>query len=336
MAHSRREFLTKAAATVGAASITLPASASQTSTLSADEILAPFNAWPGEASVKIYSPAVNGRPQLLAATANSAKTLVVGSVIKTFILCEALRQADSPNVVQTLSERELALDASVWNVPVSVFNPPHLSGKISERSALEAMIMHSDNTATDMCLKQIGTDKVRAFIASAGLKNTLIPDSTRVYIGYLLNAPNYKTFSWADLMKAHDNDVQLVNSPLNDKESLAASADDLISYYSRALQGEFFQHKQTLTEFRRILSIAEDIAAIPLPLGVSSFVKGGNVDIPGFHAASTAGAMAFNNRWVYFCFTCNWKNPGIHDPATLKLLASTVAQALDKVKAALS
>jgi beta-lactamase class A len=198
------------------------------------------------------------------------------------------------------------------------------------------MIMHSDNTATDMCLKQVGTDKVRAFIASAGLKHTLIPDSTRVYIGYLLNAPNYKTFSWADLMKAYDNDVQLVNSPLNDKEALAASADDFISYYPRALQGEFFQHKETLTEFRRILSIGEDISAIPMPLGVSGFAKGGNVDVPGFHAASTAGAMAFGNRWVYFCFTCNWKSPGIHDPATAPVLAATIAQTLNKIKVALS
>ena len=34
-------------------------------------------------------------------------------------------------------------------------------------------------------------DKVRAFIASAGLTNTLIPESTRSFIGYLLGAPDY-------------------------------------------------------------------------------------------------------------------------------------------------
>jgi beta-lactamase class A len=32
---------------------------------------------------------------------------------------------------------------------------------------------------------------VRGFIASAGLTNTLIPDSTRVFFGYLLGAPDY-------------------------------------------------------------------------------------------------------------------------------------------------
>jgi len=335
MAHSRREFLAKAAVTIGAASITLSAPAAERPTLSADEILAPFKSLPGEASVKIYAPAVDGKPEFLAATANSAKTLVVGSSIKSFILCEALRQADSPSVVKTISERELALDASVWNLSSPTFNPPNLSGKASERTALEAMIMHSDNTGTDMCLKQVGTNNVRAFIASAGLKNTFVPDSTRVYVGYLLNAPNYKTFSWEDLQKAYVSDQQMTNPPLNTVETLSASADDFISYYPRALQGEFFRHKETLAEFRRILSLGEDVAAI-MPLGVSGFAKGGNVDTPGYHGGSVAGGMAFDNRWVYFCFIYNWKAPAVHDPETNALVGSRIVRALAKVKSALS
>ena len=102
----------------------------------------------------------------------------MGSTFKAFVLGEELRQADSPDVVQTITERQLALDESVWSPDSDTFNPPHLSGKVTERTAIEAMILHSDNTGTDMCLEQVGTDKVRAFIASAGLTNTLIPEST--------------------------------------------------------------------------------------------------------------------------------------------------------------
>src|SRR5688500_20389594 len=40
---------------------------------------------------------------------------------------------------------------------------------------MEAMILRSDNTATDMMFKVAGADNVRAFIASAGLANTLVP-----------------------------------------------------------------------------------------------------------------------------------------------------------------
>ena len=96
----------------------------------------------------------------------------------------------------TITERQLALDASVWSPDSATFNPPNLSGTVSERTALEAMILHSDNTGTDMILKLVGPDNVRALIASAGLTNTLIPDSTRSFVGYLLGAPDYLTFTW--------------------------------------------------------------------------------------------------------------------------------------------
>lgn len=92
--------------------------------------------------------------------------MFVGSAIKTFVLCESLRQVDSPQVVQTLSERQLPLNESVWNLDSVTFNPPNLSGLVSQRTTLEAMIMHSDNTATDMSLKHATPAAVRAFIAS--------------------------------------------------------------------------------------------------------------------------------------------------------------------------
>jgi beta-lactamase class A len=63
---------------------------------------------------------------------------------------------------------------------------------------------------------------------------------------------------------------------LNEVETFASSADDFVSYYSRTLQGEFFQHAATLNEFRRILSLCDFIYLIPLPLGVSAYAKSGN------------------------------------------------------------
>jgi beta-lactamase class A len=96
------------------------------------------------------------------------------------------------------------------------------------------MILHSDNTGTDMRLKHAGPDKVRAFIASIGLKNT---DATRTLFGYMLGAKDYKNFSWEDVQAAANSPI--VNSPMNDVESMVCTGDDFHSYYSRALQGEF-------------------------------------------------------------------------------------------------
>jgi beta-lactamase class A len=338
MLHSRRGFMVGAAAAIGTMPLGRPAVAAEKVTgqepgTSPEEILALFKSLPGDVAVKIYAPAVNGKPEFRV-DSNSAKTMFVGSAIKTFILCETLRQADSPNVVQTLSAQQLPLDASVWSVDSATFNPPNLIGKVSHRTALEAMIMHSDNTGTDMSIKQAGPEKVREFVASAGLKSVMIPDSTRVFFGYLLNAKNYKTFSWDDLAAAANTPI--VNSPLNTVESLAGSADDFVSYYSRALQGEFFQHKETLNEFMRILAMGDAIWRLPLPLGMSAFVKGGSIDVERFHTLCVPGGMLFDDRWVYFCLTINWYAPATNDPNTVSAFIAAGSRALALVKDRLS
>jgi beta-lactamase class A len=332
MANSRREFLTGAAATIGMTPLQ-SAAAQKKQTVSPEAILSLFKSLPGDVGVKIFAPAANGKPEFLVES-NAAKMMFVGSAVKTFILCEALRQADSPNVVQTLKAKQLSLDASVWSLDSAMFNPPNLIGKVSQRTALEAMILHSDNTGTDMCIKEAGPEKVRALIASMGLKNTLISDSTRSLFGYLLGAKDPKAFSWEELGAAANSSI--VNSPLNKVQTMASSADDLISYYSRALQGEFFKNKETLHEFRRILAMSDAIWLLPLPLGVSAFVKGGSIDVPGFHAVCAPGGMLFDGRWVYFCLAFNWYAKAETDVETASAFATAGSRALTMVKEALS
>ena len=117
---------------------------------------------------------------------------------------------------------------------------------------------------------------------------------------------------------------------------MATSADDLVSYFSRGLQGEFFKNDQTLNEFRAILSIADVIWLLPVPLGASAFAKGGEIDIPGFHALCAAGGMFFDDVWVYFSFTINWPAPGESDPTTSAAWVAASSRALQLVKDALA
>jgi beta-lactamase class A len=333
MISSRRGFLTGAAATIGAMPLARPAMAGGKGSLSPEMILSLFKSLPGDVTVKIHAPAANGKAEFLVES-NASKMIFVGSAIKTFILCEALRQADSPDVVRTLKAKQLSLDASVWSLDSAMFNPPNLIGKVSQRTALEAMIMHSDNTGTDMSIKEAGPDKVREFVASAGLKSTLIPDSTRALFGYMLGAKDPKTFSWEEIGAAANSSI--VNSPMNKVQTMASSADDLVSYYSRALQGDFFKNKETLNEFRRVLSLGDAIWQLPLPLGVSAFMKGGSIDVAGFHAVCAPGGMLFDDRWVYFCLTINWFAKAEADVDTVKAFAAAGSRALTMVKEALS
>jgi beta-lactamase class A len=344
MAYSRRTFFKTAAGTIAAASAPHLISAATTASqpVTPDQIIDLFEPLPGDKSIKILAPAANGQPEFVAHL-NSGKRLFVASANKTFALCQALRQAESrqkesrqkegsPGLIKTLEDTELTLDATVWSIPGSpFFNPPNLKGTVSERATLEAMIMSSDNTATDMIFQEADVEEIRAFIASLGLAQTQIPDSTRAFSAYLFGAKNYKTISWKQL-KAAVARGELAHPFLNDVETFASSANDLVSYYSLALQGAFFEHAETLNEFRRILTLCDFIYLIPLPLGVSAYAKSGNADVPDFHARSIAGGLFVAGRWIYFAFVLNWYSAEPDDHATVNQFFSAITTALTLVK----
>jgi beta-lactamase class A len=339
MSLSRRVFFGALAAAAAAPwrtfGATTPDSQSNFSSDSlSGQILALFKPLPGINSLKIFAPATNSQPELLVQL-NPGKRLFVGSVIKSFILCQVLRKLESSGGVGRLSSTQLALDASVWSPYSPTLNPPNLIGMVSERTALEAMIMHSDNTGTDMSILQAGVENVRNFIASIGLTQTQVPLSTRSFFGYLYGAPNYKTITWSELEGFINSKAPIVNQTLNNTITLASSANDLVSYYSRALVGDFFLNDKTTAEFQRILSLAGAVRLF-VPLGATGFGKGGSIDYPGDHAVSYAGGMFFSKRWVFSAFTIKWDAPAEDDPATVKAWIDAVAAALKLVFDALS
>ena len=133
------------------------------------------------------------------------------------------------------------------------------------------MISRSDNTGADMTLAHAGADRVRAFIASIGLHDTRIPTSTRQFIGYITGQPDWQGTTWAQV----EADTNYPSRPIiNDQITMVSTPEDFVSFYSRALQGEFFRYPETLAQFRAILSLADAIA-LAMPLGVSAFLKGG-------------------------------------------------------------
>jgi len=338
MAHSRRAFFKTAAGTIAAAGIPqlAPASTTAGQPVTADQIIDLFQPLPGDKGVKIFVPAANSKPEFVAQL-DPNKKLFVASADKTFGLCEALRQVDCPDVVARLQATKLPLNSTIWSVGSPVFDPPNLKGTVSERATLEAMIMNSDNTATDMIFKLAGADNIREFIASLGLTKTLVPDSTRALTAYVFGAKDYLSITWKGLQKLlKASDGELVYPLLNDVETFASSADDFVSYYSQALQGAFFEHPETLNEFRRILSLCDYIYLIPLPLGVSAYAKSGNADFPKNHFRSIAGGLFFSNCWVYFAFIINWYAEEAEDPATVDKFFSAINTALTLVKNAFS
>ena len=332
MPQSRRDFLAEAAAAAAFGGTVLGRAASpfkSSHSALAARILDLFEPFPGRKAIKIWAPGTNRAREFLAAL-NPQLPLFCGSSFKAFVLCEALRQIDAPDVSQTLATTQLALDNSVWSPSSPVFNPPGLSGLVSERTTLEAMISHSDNTATDMALKLVGADKVRNFISRIGLKDSHIPGSTRQFFGYIFGAPNFRTITWDEVLSLLATDRPLAHPVINDVETMVSTPNDFVSFYSRALQGHFFKQAQTLAEFRAILTTADAISRV-IPLGASAFLKGGSIDAGSSHALCLAGGMFFEGRWVYFTTMINWEKDVETDLETVNGFAAAVKQAFELV-----
>jgi beta-lactamase class A len=233
--------------------------------------------------------------------------LFTASAYKTFVLGQYLRDVEAG----LLSEDEqLAIDDSVRMTASPVFL--NLAGTTTARSVLEAMIAHSDNTATDLATGKVGADRVRALIAQAGLSSIRIPDSTRRFFSYVLGAPPGVDLGWPGIVQAivqaTTNSPEPLRSPLNDVITLAGSARDFVSWYEKVLQAALFAKPETLTEFKRIQAMSVQIPET-VPPDTPAYAKGGEFPWPELSAKSFAGQMVVGQTPVTFCFIVNWEKP---------------------------
>lgn len=235
---------------------------------------------------------------------NGSAPLFVGSAIKTFILMTYLREVEAGRL--SLDE-QLPIDDEVRSLVSPVF--ANLTGTASARVALEAMITHSDNTGTDVALHRVGVEKVRAFIASTGLKTIRIPYSTRRLFSYIGGAAEGVDVGWAGMERIMaDKLFGEPRSPLNPVETMAGSTADFVAFYRQALRGDYLKQASSLTEFRRIQAMA-DVIAVLVPPGIAAYAKGGSIDWQDFHAFNASGQMVVGARPVTFSFTVNWHGP---------------------------
>jgi beta-lactamase class A len=270
-------------------------------TTAIDGALARFAALPGSTSYVIEAERT---PSPWRAEHLPQAPMFVGSAIKTFILATFLREMEAGRLSE---DEQLPIDDDIRSLSSPVFL--HLTGTTTARSVLEAMITHSDNTATDVALHRIGVERVRAFITTAGLNGILIPDSTRRLFSYLAGADPGVDLGWQGMQQAMDGKLPgPARSPINDRQSMICSAATFVGYYQQALQGRYFTKPATLGEFKRIQAMADAIALV-VPPDTVAYAKGGSIDWRDFLALCVAGQMLLGRRPVTFCFTLNWTGP---------------------------
>jgi beta-lactamase class A len=287
-------------------------------------LLEAFLSLPGNKSAKID---VDASPHPWRVAHEPDVPLFCGSCFKTFVLTTYLQEVEAGR----LSESEqLKIDDDIRSVGGEVFEL--LTGTAPARTVLEAMIAHSDNTATDAAMLRVGVDKVRAFLSKAGLARARIPDSTRRFFSYVAGYPAGVDMGWAGLqaMKADKNGGP-ARPAINDQQTMVCPASDFVSYYKRALAGEFFRKQETLTEFKRIQAMADSIAIV-VPADTPAYLKGGSISWDGFYCMATAGQMIVGPTPVTFCLNLNWHERDGSEATVVPAYKQAVADLLRQIR----
>lgn len=228
--------------------------------------------------------------------------IFVGSAVKTFILAAYLLAVEQGRL--TLTE-QLPVNDDVRSPVSPVLG--NLTGTAPAVVALEAMITHSDNTATDMALRRVGPDVVRSLIAARGLTGTRIPDSTRIMVSALAGAPPGTDLGWAGI-QALENGAPMPSPrpPMNDVSTMVSTGHDLVAWYDYVLSGQLFAKPETLATFKRIHAMATAMPEIAPP-NVIAYGKGGSITWVDSQALAVAGQMVAGPVRATFFYGVNWK-----------------------------
>jgi beta-lactamase class A len=236
-------------------------------------------------------------------TRHGDQHLFVGSAVKTFILGRYLQEVEAGHLSE---DARLQVGPEVWSPGGNVFD--NVTGNLPARSVLEAMIAHSDNTATDMVIEAVGPSKIRETIAAAGLSKTLVPDSTRILFSYLNGAPNGQDAGWKGMQALMQGErFGQLRHPINTEQSMMSSADEMVHWYSHVLSGKLFKQQTTLNEFKRISAMADALPQI-LPPDIAGYGKGGSINWNNFYCFAMSGQMVIPDKHtVTFSFITNWE-----------------------------
>lgn len=263
------------------------------------------------------------------------QTMFVGSAVKTFMLAEYLRSDLSEMAVMNIDDSIRSISSTVFGDQTLGGQPQpdlKLDGETLARSVLEAMISHSDNTATDAVLAAVGADNVRDLIDDVGLSSVSIPDSTRRLFTYLASGQDVDV-SW-ETLKQYVNNPPDSQHAINDVQSMLASASDMVRWYETALLDPSFFSAADLAKFKRISSMADALHVV-VPENLASYGKGGSITWNDFSCISVSGQMLMptvdpGRPWVplTFSFNLNW---GSDDPAMFSEVAGIFAPAIKSI-----
>ncbi|MBB3899436.1 serine hydrolase [Roseococcus suduntuyensis] len=257
-----------------------------------------------------------------------ARPLFVGSATKSFILAAYLLAVERG---EASLEEPLAVEDEVRAPSSSVLEG--LRGTMAARFVLEAMIAHSDNTATDMAMKRVGVAAVRDVITRAGLRGVQVAGSTRRMVSYLAGAAPGQDLGWAGVQAAMAGALpQPPRLVMNEHESMIAPPEALAAWYRFVLSGGLFAREESLKEFQRISATAT-ILPMVVPPHTAAYGKGGSIVWNDENALALGAQMRVRDIAASFGFALNWPGGPETVPRTMESVVTRLRALLAAVAA---
>lgn len=213
--------------------------------------------------------------------------LNIGSCFKAVVLATCCQMIEDGTV--TLDE-PLTLSADVRAPSSDETEPLPDRATISLRTALEAMIRSSDNTATDLILARIGHERIQALLQTLDLSSIRIPTSVRAYYAQSEDAAGKPTA------------IGLTGTA---GEAPISTMADLANFHLSAFNGDPFRQPATQTLYRDILHTEDLKQGTRWPAEIVCFRKGGYVELHPFYAAALGGVMEGPTGEAGFAFALN-------------------------------
>jgi hypothetical protein len=240
---------------------------------------------------------------------NADAQVFCASTFKGYVLAQCVRMMEAKLLrlddKLTITDDNKSPGGHYWNyVPGT---------QVSVGQALNEMIHHSDNTATDMLLAKVTPKAVRDLLAQHSIGGVIIPNSTRAFVIECFGlGPDRGADTTREIAACIDHGT-VKNSPYGDKvtQRMVSPAASLSRFYGSTAYptAGWFETPEGWDLFQHVLATtpAGMMLMVGTPHADVVFFKGGSLDLQPYNVAAGAGRMVLRKPgkpdW-YVNFAC--------------------------------
>jgi beta-lactamase class A len=256
------------------------------------------------------------------------EVVAIASTFKVLVLLELCLRADAGDLALTDRVTVTADDRTPGPTGMSVFRDPV---ELSLRDTAFLMMSVSDNTASDVLVRRLGLDRIRATAARLGLSRTCVPFELREL--YERHARQLGHASLAEFFAAGrpPADVEMTTDMVTGKDSIRGTAAELTTLLSLIWRDEAGP-AAACAETRRLLRYQVNGSRLPSGFGGSpATIAGKTGTVP--YVRGECGVVEYPDGGRYaVAVVLRHRAPGVRLPDHDRLIGAVAAALVGELR----